>query len=169
VGRGLEAARRARSEPDDPDRAAALLTEAATMLRPAPLLAALAVRLAVPAVLADGAGEQVRDLLREAAGTLDRLALPRPADACRALLRDAGVAVPRRTSAQAGVPEPLRALGVTGRELEVLRLVAQGRTSREIAEQLYLSPRTVEKHVERLLTKTGAANRTALAGFAPAT
>ena len=58
------------------------------------------------------------------------------------------------------MPERLRTLGVTARELDVLRLVAEGLTSRDIAERLYLSPRTVEKHVERLLAKTGAGNRT---------
>jgi DNA-binding NarL/FixJ family response regulator len=97
------------------------------------------------------------------------MGLVRPADACRALLRDTGAVVPRRQSALAGVPERLRALGVTARELEVLNLVAEGLTSRDIAERLYLSPRTVEKHVERLLDKTGAANRTALAALAKPT
>ena len=58
---------------------------------------------------------------------------------------------------------------MTARELDVLRLVAQGLSSRDIAERLYLSPRTVEKHVERLLAKTGAANRTALAALAKTT
>ena len=71
-------------------------------------------------------GEQVRSLLRDAAATFESLGLQRPADGCRALLRDTGVAVPRRVSAQAGVPERLRAFGVTARELEVLRLVADG-------------------------------------------
>jgi DNA-binding NarL/FixJ family response regulator len=48
----------------------------------------------------------------------------------------------------------------------VLALLAEGLTNKEIAGRLYLSPRTVEKHVERILTKTGQANRTALAAFA---
>lgn len=42
------------------------------------------------------------------------------------------------------------------------RLVADGLTNREIAERLFLSPRTVEKHVERLLAKTGVQNRSQL-------
>jgi DNA-binding CsgD family transcriptional regulator len=42
------------------------------------------------------------------------------------------------------------------------RLVADGLTNREIAERLFLSPRTVEKHVERLLAKTGVQNRSRL-------
>ena len=51
-----------------------------------------------------------------------------------------------------------------------LRLVAvakrKGLTNKEIAGRLYLSPRTVEKHVERILAKTNQPNRTALAAFA---
>jgi len=53
------------------------------------------------------------------------------------------------------VPGRLRALGVTEREADVLRLVARGLSNREIAGAMFLSPRTVEKHVERLLAKTG--------------
>jgi len=44
----------------------------------------------------------------------------------------------------------------------VLKLVADGLTNREIGERLFLSPRTVEKHVERLLAKTGVRNRSQL-------
>jgi len=60
----------------------------------------------------------------------------------------------------------LRAAGVTARELDVLRLIVGGQTNKDVAAALYLSPRTVEKHVERLLLKTGAPNRTALAALA---
>ncbi len=172
LGRGLHAASTAitASGAGQVAEAVAALAESALLLEPAPVLRAFTVRLVAPSVvgpLESDAEGTVRDLLRDAAATFDRAGLARPADACRALLRDAGVAVPRRQSAQAGVPEDLRALGVTARELDVLRLVAQGLTSREIADRLYLSHRTVEKHVERLLAKTGAANRTALAALAP--
>jgi DNA-binding NarL/FixJ family response regulator len=47
----------------------------------------------------------------------------------------------------------------------VLALVTQGLANRAIAERLFLSARTVEKHMERLLTKTGQANRTQLATY----
>lgn len=53
-------------------------------------------------------------------------------------------------------------LGVTAREAEVLRLVAEGLANKQIAARLFLSPRTVEKHVESLLRKTGARSRTQL-------
>jgi DNA-binding NarL/FixJ family response regulator len=44
---------------------------------------------------------------------------------------------------------------VTAREVDVLAQVVAGRSNRQIAETLHLSVRTVEKHVERLLMKTG--------------
>ncbi len=54
---------------------------------------------------------------------------------------------------------------LTARELEVARLVAGGRTDREIAGQLVISPRTVAAHVEHIRTKLGVARRTQIAGW----
>lgn len=48
---------------------------------------------------------------------------------------------------------------LTDRELDVLRLVAQGFSNAEIAEDLYLSQATIKTHVNRILTKTNARNR----------
>jgi DNA-binding CsgD family transcriptional regulator len=79
----------------------------------------------------------------------------------RDLLRRAG-AHTRRGRGRTTVPERLRAAGVTSREMEVLSLVAAGLSNREIAERLFLSPRTVETHVARLLAKTGTATRSGL-------
>src|SRR5689334_9425758 len=82
---------------------------------------------------------------------------------CRDLLRTAGAPTRRR----AGVVAPaLRARGVTAREAEVLALVAAGLTNAEAAERLFLSRRTVETHVARLLAKTGAADRSQLRRWA---
>lgn len=50
--------------------------------------------------------------------------------------------------------------GLTRRELEILRLVAVGRTNREIAADLFVSPRTVDMHVRNMLTKLGCRSRT---------
>ncbi|MBV9363491.1 MAG: helix-turn-helix transcriptional regulator, partial [Solirubrobacterales bacterium] len=91
---------------------------------------------------------------------------PSPAEAARALLRAAGRPVPRRGRGDATVPAQLVTAGVSSREMDVLLLLAQGLTNRQIAARLYLSPRTVEKHVERLLTKTHSPNRVALAAHA---
>ena len=86
--------------------------------------------------------------------------------ACVALGRRAGIRPSRRRRGAADVPPRLASLGVRSREVDVLLLVAEGRTNAEVAERLYLSPRTVKGYVESLLSKTGAANRTQLAAFA---
>jgi len=52
------------------------------------------------------------------------------------------------------------------RELQVLRLVAQGRTDREIAEQIYVSPRTVQNHLAGIRDKTGLRRRSELTRWA---
>jgi DNA-binding CsgD family transcriptional regulator len=58
---------------------------------------------------------------------------------------------------------PLRAYRLTPREDEVARRLAEGKSNPEIARILHLRPRTVEKHVERVLAKLGVENRTAAA------
>jgi len=55
---------------------------------------------------------------------------------------------------------------LTPREREVLQLVAEGHTTRDIAERLFLSPKTVEGHKTRIMEKTGASSRTDLIRFA---
>ena len=52
------------------------------------------------------------------------------------------------------------------REVEILRLVAAGKSNREIGEDLFISGHTVANHVRNILRKTGAANRTEAAGYA---
>jgi len=121
-------------------------------------------RIAAQAALADGWGDPV-SWLREAAAYFDARGDDRIAAACRALLRRAGAVVPRPRPGDDGLPDGLRAIGVTEREADILRLVAQGLTNREIAERMYLSPRTVEKHVASLLAKTGGRRRAHLAGY----
>ena len=49
--------------------------------------------------------------------------------------------------------------GLTERELEVLRLVAEGRSNREIAGELFISPKTASVHVSNILSKLGVSNR----------
>ena len=60
------------------------------------------------------------------------------------------------------------AFGLTPRECEVLRLLAAGRSNREIGEALFISPRTAQTHVTHLLAKLGLPSRTAAAAFAHA-
>ena len=121
-------------------------------------------RICAQAALADGWGDPV-GWLREAAAYFAERGDDRLAAACRGLLRRAGAPVPRSRAGSAPLPGPLRALGVTGREADVLRLAARGLGNREIAEAMFLSPRTVEKHVASLLAKTGL-RRSQLAGYA---
>lgn len=59
-----------------------------------------------------------------------------------------------------------QSLQITNREAEVLLWVAHGKTNREIAEILEMSPRTVNKHLEQIYPKIGADNRTAAASIA---
>jgi DNA-binding CsgD family transcriptional regulator len=63
-------------------------------------------------------------------------------------------------------PRPPSASGLSGRELEVARLVADGLANKAIASRLHLSVRTVESHVRHALQKLGLANRTQLATWA---
>jgi DNA-binding CsgD family transcriptional regulator len=55
---------------------------------------------------------------------------------------------------------------LSAREVEVLRLLASGKSNQDIAEALVISPSTVAKHVSSILSKTGTANRTEAATYA---
>src|SRR4029453_15145257 len=59
-----------------------------------------------------------------------------------------------------------RAGGLTAREVEVLRLVATGRTNRAIAAELVLSQRTVDRHLSNIFTKLGVPSRAAATAWA---
>ena len=58
------------------------------------------------------------------------------------------------------------ASGLTARELEVLRLVATGKTNRVIAADLFLSEKTVARHVSNIFTKLGLSSRAAATAYA---
>jgi DNA-binding response OmpR family regulator len=73
------------------------------------------------------------------------------------LAKDSGTATP---------PEFSRDLGLTSREGEVLSWLSKGKTNRDIAQILGLSPRTVDKHLEQIYSKLGVENRTAAAAIA---
>ncbi|WP_143712860.1 helix-turn-helix domain-containing protein, partial [Streptomyces hygroscopicus] len=59
----------------------------------------------------------------------------------------------------AGPADPAEELGLTPRERDVLRLVAAGRSNRQIAEQLFISPKTASVHVSNILAKLGVSGR----------
>jgi DNA-binding NarL/FixJ family response regulator len=140
----------------DGTAAAEALDRALRGLAPNPVLTALTARLVAPSALEVGWGDPV-EWLPAALAVFDQRDLHAPAAACRALL--ARAADPRATAS--GSPDTF-----TPREQEVFDLVSEGLPNKEIAQRLYLSPRTVEKHVERLLAKTGSDNRAQLATYA---
>jgi DNA-binding NarL/FixJ family response regulator len=94
---------------------------------------------------------------RAALAAFDRLGAVPDADAAAAFLRDLGVK--GRTG-----PKNLELL--SKRELEVLRLVAQGLSNAEIAARLFISKKTAGHHVSSLLSKLGLRSRTEAAAFA---
>ncbi|MFC8510454.1 AAA family ATPase [Streptomyces sp. NPDC057131] len=148
--------------PGEATAAAALALDAAG---PYPVIRHLCLRLVARAAYEDGWGTPV-EWLREAEEYFHGAALPAPAGACRALLRGMGAPVRQRRSGADRVPPGLRRCGITVREFEVARLLAERFGNRDIAGRLHISPRTVEKHVSSLLQKTGHPTRAAFASAA---
>jgi DNA-binding NarL/FixJ family response regulator len=107
--------------------------------------------------VAAGRREEGVDLLVDAYRTARRLgANPLASQAARALA-DLGEPVERRLGRKAAAS--LEGPGLSRRELEVIRLVANGRTNREIAREFFLSPRTVDMHVRNIFVKLGCRSR----------
>jgi DNA-binding NarL/FixJ family response regulator len=88
---------------------------------------------------------------------LARLSLPSPAPTPRSGVAPIG-AMPARAS---------DAERLTAREAQILTLIAAGMSNRAIAEALFLSPRTVERHIANLYRKLRVHNRAAAAALAP--
>ncbi|WP_308207873.1 response regulator transcription factor [Actinomadura madurae] len=83
-----------------------------------------------------------------------------------AALRDLGARA-RLTAGRPARPEPSGPLAaLTGREREVLKLVAEGHNNREIAATLFISPKTASVHVSNILAKLNATSRTQAAAIA---
>jgi DNA-binding NarL/FixJ family response regulator len=99
---------------------------------------------------------------RAAAATFDRLGARPGCDRAAATLRRLGAAVPART--RAGRERAVASL--SGREAEVLALLREGCTNADIAARLYISPKTAEHHVTRVLSKLGVRTRTEAAALA---
>jgi DNA-binding NarL/FixJ family response regulator len=141
---------------DASDRAVALEAALAAARGSAYGLISLWVRLDLGRELAaTGSERAVAELERAAADASERGAAT-VLELAQQALRRLGVRTWRRGTA--GMP-------LTGRELEVARLVAKGATNREIAGALFLSPKTVERHVSNSLKKLGARNRAELASL----
>jgi predicted ATPase/class 3 adenylate cyclase/DNA-binding CsgD family transcriptional regulator len=100
---------------------------------------------------------RARALLQDAHAAARDIGIPRLAERCRRELH-ALDAAPARSS-----PDEV---GLTGREIGVLRLLADGCTNREVGAELSISQHTVANHVRAILLKTGSHNRTEAARWA---
>ncbi|MET8684966.1 AAA family ATPase [Streptomyces sp. NPDC004732] len=125
-----------------------------------PMLAATAHFRLAEALLAQG-GTDSRDvageLLRRAGAVAHELGAAPLATEITTLAGRARV--PLRQDEEESAPSPAAALGLTARERDVLRLVAAGRSNRQIAQELFISPKTASVHVSNILPKLGASGR----------
>jgi DNA-binding CsgD family transcriptional regulator len=170
--------------------AADRMTAVAAELR-APLLAASSGHATGSVLLAEGDPHAAADVLRDAWIAWRDIGAPYEAARTRALLGlahrmlgdedtavmelEAALAVFQRLSAAPDAARVERLLhpsafrsehGLTRREVEVLALVATGRTNRAIAADLFLSEKTVARHVSNILTKLGLSSRSAATAYA---
>jgi DNA-binding NarL/FixJ family response regulator len=102
-------------------------------------------------LLATADGERGEQLLAEAIVLAERVGMPALLARARPLAPRPGVRLPDDLS---------------GRELEVLRLVARGLSNREIGAALFISEHTAANHVRSILRKTDSANRTEATAYA---
>jgi DNA-binding CsgD family transcriptional regulator/tetratricopeptide (TPR) repeat protein len=130
-----------------------------------PMARHLGLRLVAEPAAADGWGEPVA-WLRQAEDYFHIAEVAAVASACRSMLRQLGATVSQRRTGTDQVPAYLRQLGITTREFEVVRLLVDRIGNKSIASRLHISPRTVEKHVASLMTKTQQPDREALSSFA---
>ncbi len=114
-------------------------------------------RLGLARTLAATGQPNAADVAGRAFAELDSLGAVREADEAAALLRGLGVKT-RSGPRAAGL--------LTRREGEVLRLLSEGLTNADIAERLYISPKTVEHHVARIYRKLGVRTRSEAAAYA---
>jgi ATP/maltotriose-dependent transcriptional regulator MalT len=118
------------------------------------------------ALLAAGDRDPAAVVLGRAAAVTGRLGA-RPLDAeVKALARRARLDLAPPIPAAASRVTPAGQLGLTSREVEVLALVAAGRSNRQIAQALFISPKTVGVHVSNILAKLGVAGRVEAAAVA---
>jgi DNA-binding NarL/FixJ family response regulator len=157
----------------------------------AAILGALAAEARGALHLADGEPQAALSPLRRAFQVWHQLAAPylaarvrvRIAEACRALgdrdgcrlelefarevfLKLGAAPDVARVDAIAQAKSADAPAGLTPRELEVLRLLASGRTNKAIAKQLFLSEKTIDRHVSNIFTKINVASRAAATAFA---
>jgi ATP/maltotriose-dependent transcriptional regulator MalT len=127
-----------------------------------PYLLACALLQAARAAVGEGDRAAAVDRLPQAAELAARLgARPLQQEITR-LARRARIDLPHA----AGQARPVAPFGLTARELEVLRLVAAGRSNQQIAAELFISPKTASVHVSNILGKLGVTSRVEAAATA---
>ena len=153
-----------------------------------PFLQARAAHATAAVLLAEGRAKDALQATRQALQQWTELEARHEAALTRVLIADACAAVGDSEGAElarsaarttfealgaapdlarlAGGAEPGRPDGLTSRELEVLRVLAQGKTNRVIAEKLYISEKTVASHVSHIFTKLGVSSRAAATAYA---
>jgi DNA-binding CsgD family transcriptional regulator len=150
-----------------PAQAAEAMAEATRIAAPYAMARHMGLRLVSEAATGDSWGSPVT-WLRAAEEYFHAAQVPAVAGACRALMRRSGVSVGQHRRGHLDIPSHLRTVGITVREYEILQLLIDRLSNREIAARLHLSPRTVEKHVASLSAKTGQRSRLALREFGAA-
>ncbi len=119
------------------------------------------------ALLAGGGDrDAATPVLRRAANITGRLGARLLDGEVKALARRGRLQLDSPTTPTAGAPAPTDQLGLTPREAEVLVLVAAGRSNRQIAQALFISPKTASVHVSNILAKLGVATRIEAAAVA---
>ncbi|MFF3858871.1 AAA family ATPase [Streptomyces sp. NPDC002209] len=147
----------------------AAVEQAVRLLERPYLLARARHRLAEALLASGGCRETAAALLREAYATADRLGSRRLREDLALLAQRARLPLTEADTPPA-LPapdtDPVEALGLTSRERDVLRLVAAGNSNRQIAEELFISPKTASVHVSNILAKLGVAGRGEAAALA---
>ena len=146
--RALRASGRAQRDVPSLERALSLFTRLRLPLEAARTRVALAALLTGDDAVAEA---------RAALAAFETLGAARDADAAAARLRELGV-----VAARGG---PMGLGGLTQREREVLDLLGEGLSNQELAERLFLSRKTVERHVRNVLLKLGLRNRAEAAAY----
>nr|WP_307821745.1 AAA family ATPase [Streptomyces coffeae] len=142
---------------------------AATEQLEAPLLLTTArLRLAEALIIRGGKGSRTAagELLRQAEAAARELGAAPLETEITTLAGRARIPLRQTDGEAAPPPAPAAALGLTVRERDVLRLVAAGRSNRQIAEELFISPKTASVHVSNILAKLGASGRGEAAAIA---
>jgi len=107
----------------------------------------------------EGHRERAVELLRLSGAVAGHLGARPLADAVARLAQRARLTLGHAPCRALASADPVSALGLTSRERDVLRLVSAGRTNRQIAEELFISPKTASVHVSNILSKLGVSGR----------